>query len=274
MSIEERVLKAEELTRTTYKLRALLSSPSSGSGKTTSSITVPGKRKLVIDLDNRSECIAGEEGVEIVKPWKSDPDSPDAWDEVVAIKNELWSIARAAAKAGKPYPYDLIVGDGISGALRICMNWCLIIPDNEGRIKTGLGGTPAQHHYFPQMWNITKLIRSTLGLPCHVVWTGHENKVTENEGNINCWLPKITGKLDTEVATWFNETYYCYKEEGKGEKTKFFWLTSHNALRPYLKSSLNKRELFWSDPIQIDFNSPPVGFEYLLEKRFGPEKVV
>lgn len=269
MAIADKVLKAEELTRESYKIRALLSSPSSGAGKTTSAITVPGTRKLVIDLDNRSEVIAGEPNVEIIKPWKSDPDSPDAWDEVVAIKNELWSMARAAAKAGNPFPYDLIVGDGISGALRICMNWCLIIPDNEGRIKTGLGGTPAQHHYFPQMWNVTKIIRSTLGLPCHVVWTGHENKVTENEGNINCWLPKITGKLDTEVATWFNETYFCYKEAREGSKSKFYWVTDKTPMRNYLKSSMNKRQMYWTDPIQIDFENAPTGFEDLLDRRFG-----
>jgi hypothetical protein len=260
----DEALPAEELTYDKYLLRALLSSPGSGAGKTTSAVTVPG-RKLLLDLDNRSEVIAGEPNVEIIK-CHVERSSPDAWKKVDNIKDELWALARKP----ESFPYDAVIADGNTALWRICMVWALLLDP-----KRGLGGCPAKQHYGPQMKNATDWTLSMLGLPCHVIFTGHEDIIKEPDGTLNCWMPKVTGNLKTEVPKWFNETFYCWRESvAKSDGTtgyKFYWSTQGSGKREYLKSSLNHKQQYWSDPIEIDFGKEFVGFEELLVKRFGDE---
>lgn len=254
--------KAEDLNYSTYKLRCLLSSPGSGAGKTTAACSLPG-RKLLLDIDNRAESVAGWPDVEIVSCHEADPRSPKAWDRLEKIKRELWSLGRKP----ESFPYDGVIVDGNTALFRVCMNWSLLLDP-----KRGLGGCPAQQHYGPQMKNASDWILSVLGLPCHVIFTGHEDKVEMDGGQLACWLPKVTGKLATEVPKWFNETYYCWREsQPKGGKVghRFFWSTQGSGRREYLKSSMNQLQRFWNDPIELDFDKEFVGFEDLLVRRFG-----
>lgn len=264
MGILEETTPAEELDYKTYKIRALLSSPGSGAGKTTAACTAPGK-KLLVDIDNRAEAIAGFSHVEILRCHEIDSRSPRAWDRLVKVKKELWALARKPEE----FPYDTVIIDGNTALFRVCMNWSLLLDS-----KRGLGGSPAQQHYGPQMKNTSDWITSILGLPCHVIFTGHENMVEQEGGQLACWLPKVTGKLATEVPKWFNETYYCWRDQrikdGK-TKHKFFWSTQGTGKREYLKSSLNQLQKYWNDPIEVDFSKEFTGFEALLIKRFGKE---
>jgi len=269
-SILDEAKPAKEMTLENYRIRCLLSSPGSGAGKTTSACSLPHSKErplLLIDIDNRAEAIAGFPNVEVLSCHEIDSRSPKAWMRMEGIKKELWSQARLAAKERRKFPYSGVIPDGLTALMRICMNWSLLLDP-----KRGLGGCAAKQHYGPQMKNATDWILSILGLPCHVAFTGHENLVEADGGQLACWLPKITGKLATEVAKWFNETYYCWREQQvkDGEvKYRFFWTTQGTKRREYLKSSMNQLQKYWNDPIEIDFSAPKVGFVDLLERRFG-----
>ena len=283
--ILDQAKSAENLTFETYRLRVLLSSLGSGAGKTTSACSVPDRlyyrgliekprQRLLIDIDNRSESVAGWPLVKILKCFEVDPAAPKAWARLMKIKRELWEEARKSYADKVPFPYSAVIVDGNTSLFRICMNYSLQIADAKGQTSSGFGGAPAQHHYGPQMKLCSEWILSLLGLPCDVIFTGHENLV-EADGQIAAFLPKVTGKLCTEVPKWFNETYLCWSKEVKDDagisRTKFFWSTQKVAKRSYLKSSMNQLQKYWSGPIEIDFDKDFVGFKDLLARRFGKE---
>ena len=114
--------KAESLRFETYRIRALLSSPGSGAGKTTAACSIPG-RKLLIDIDNRSESVAEWPDVEVVKCHEADPKSPKAWQRLDNIRKELWALAHPSCT----FPYAAVIPDGNTALFRVCMNWALLL---------------------------------------------------------------------------------------------------------------------------------------------------
>lgn len=260
----------EELTYQNYKIKALLSSQSSGDGKTTAATTVPG-RKYLIDIDHRSESVAGFPGIHILRWEGKDRDSAEHWLWLEEVRKELWSLARECIRKKEPFPWDGIIADGNSALFRVCMSWSLTLDPTRG-----LGQSPAEHHWMPQMFNASKWINSMIGLPCHVVFTGHEDLMEGKNGEADCYLPKVTGKLRTEVSKWFNETYFARKLLKQDEKTKkittrYYWYTDKVPKRNYLKSSMNQLGKYWDGPIELDFSKEFCGFEDLLIRRFGNE---
>jgi len=242
-----------------YLVKVYLAGPS-GSGKTQAMVTIPGK-KCLIDFDNRSETIAGTSDIEIIPCHEPDPRSPAAWTRAEAIRKQIVS------EVGKGiFPYDGVIFDGLTQMGRISLNWALLLDP-----KRGLGGAPAQQHYLPQMDNLAKYVLSTLALPIHIGYTGHIELIDDKDTGQARFYPKITGKLRTELANWFNETYYCYRNfDAEKKKTRYYWQTAGSGKMEFFKSSLNSLGRYWVDPIEIDFNSgKPVGFEDLLARRFA-----
>jgi len=242
-----------------YRWKVFLAGPS-GSGKTAAIATLPGK-KLLVDFDNRAETVAGVPNIDIYRIHEVDPKSPQAWNKALRLKDVIISEIRQGI-----FPYDGVQFDGLTMMGRISMNWALLL-DN----KRGLGGSPARQHYGPQMDNLAKYVLSTLALPIHVVYTGHIELFQDEATGAQKFYPKITGKLRTEVANWFNETYYCYRTHNDDGRLCYYWQTGGSGRQEFFKSSLNALGRYWEDPIQIDFDSKePQGFEGLMEKRFNP----
>ena len=266
--ILSKVMTDEQAKSTSLRLiKAALMGPT-GSGKTQSSITLPKtieKPLLLVDFDNRWETVREqvEEGtVKVLTLFDPDPASPKAWNEAEDLRKELWTLARKG-----DFPYSGVIEDGLSMMARIAMNSALLL-DN----KRGLGGAPAKQHYMPQIQFLVKHINSMRMLPCHYILNTHfEMLVDESEGKIKI-LPKVTRSLRTELPSWFNETYYCHREQGKDNKINYFWTTAGTGKYDFFKSTLNNKQKFWKDPIEIDFDKSPVGFEKLIELRFGKEK--
>jgi hypothetical protein len=252
---------AEEVGRGNYRINALLVGPS-GNGKTQSALSMPG-RKLLIDYDGRWEVAVGQPDVEIIKLYDPDPDSPKGWLDAEKLKVELW---RAARNKKEPFPYDVIIEAGLTSMLKYAMNWSLTLAG-----KHGLGGSPAMHHYGPQMHNVEQHVRSMKQLPCSYVLEAHVEYLEVEELSDVLFLPKATGKMRTAIPGWFNECYQCYSDKKKDGKVHYYWNTSGTGKWDFLKSTLNNLGKYWDDPIEIDFNSEPVGFAKLLDLRFGKE---
>jgi hypothetical protein len=259
-SMLSQIRPAKEMTREDFKFKALLLGDSGG-GKSTSALTLPG-RKLVIDLDGRQESLVGFPDTELLQIVETDPESPTAWNDLEALKNELWSLARSG-----DFLYEGIIIDGFTRLGRYAMNMALQLTDANGRkMSRGPGGGPAQPHYLPQMNALTKFTMQMLPLPCHIIFTGHIDIYEDKTLNTINFYPKITGKIRTEVSSWFNETYLCYRD-----KKGYHWTTAPQGRYTFLKSAANQLGKFWDQTLTIDFDHPPTGFAEILELRFGKE---
>ena len=245
-----------------YKIKGMLAGPS-GTGKTQSASTLPGKL-LLVDYDGRAETLAGLPNIDILDCYDADPHSPKAWMRAEKIKKDIWSQVRA-----KTFPYDGIIEDGLTQMLRYCMNWSLLLDS-----KRGLGGSPAKQHYMPQMKNVSDHILSLKSLPVHYLLTAHLEIIEDEEMGGLKYLPKATGKMRTEIPGWFNECYSCSREKDKNSRLRYYWKTAGAGRWDFLKSTLNQLGKWWEDPIEIDFNKENVGFADLLGRRFleGEEK--
>ena len=267
MSLLNDVQPADKINPATdLKLKVLLVGDS-GTGKSTGATTLPGK-KLLIDLDGRSESLAGFPNLDIIKIVEKAPNNPRAWLDLEALKEEIWS----AIKTNK-FGYDSLIVDGISAMCKISMNWSLLLTGSDNKLMNrSPGGGPAQPHYMPAMFRIDRVINSLLALPIHILFTAHVELFEDEHLKTLTYYPKITGKMRTEVANWFNESYLTKTLKGGGGNTKYIWLTQSTGDRvPFIKSSLNQLGKYWTDPIEVDFDQSIKGFEMLIEKRFNQE---
>lgn len=255
MAILDRVQPIEEhFSDEKYLIKAALMG-GSGSGKTTSALTIPGK-KLLIEYDGRAQAARGFPEVEILDLASSDPRSPKVWMAAEAAVQELWALA----EKGK-LPYDAVIEDGLTLLGRYCMNWALMLDP-----KRGLGGAPAQQHYLPQMVNVANHILRMKALPCHYIITGHLELIEDEDTGSVRYLPKVIGKTSrTEFEAWFNECYLCWRQQGQDKEMQYFWNTAGSSQNAFLKSTLNHLGRYWQDPIRIDFKTSPTGFARLLE---------
>ena len=240
-----------------YLIKSFFAGPS-GSGKTQGMTTMPG-RKLFVDVDNRAETLAGMKDISVVRCTEADSRAPKAWQDLTSLQKDIVSDIRKEV-----FPYDSIIYDGVTMMGRISMNWALMLDP-----KRGLGGAPAQQHYLPQMDALSKFMLNSLTIPRHIGYTGHMELHEDAEAGRMKFYPKITGKLRTELANWFNETYYCSRAKGKDGETVYSWTTSGNGREEFFKSSMNTLGKFWNDPIVINFDAEKVGFQDLLNRRFG-----
>jgi hypothetical protein len=234
-----------------------------GSGKTQSSITLPKSKEkplLLVDLDGRWETVREEVEagtVKVLSLFDPDPASPKAWDQIESLRKELWSLARKGE-----FPFSGIIEDGLSMMARLAMNSALLLDS-----KRGLGGAAAKQHYIPQIHYLVTHINSMRTLPCHYIINGHFDMMQDEEDGKLKILPKITKSLRTEFPSWFNEVYYCFRDEDKESNLRYYWTTAGVGRYDFFKSTLNNKQKYWDDPIMIDFSKSPVGFEKLLSFR-------
>jgi len=264
MSLLNNIQPAKDINpANNLKLKTLLVG-ASGSGKTTGSTTLPGK-KLLIDLDGRSASLAGFLNLDIYQISEKDPNQPNAWLELEKLKEEIWTTI----KQGK-FPYDSLIVDSISSMTRFAMNWSLLLTGSDNKLMSrGPGGGPAQPHYMPAMFKMDRFINAILAFPLHICFTAHEELFEDEHLKTLTFYPKITGKLRTEIGNWFNETYLTKTIKGIEGKTKYLWQTMGGGdRRPFIKSALNQLGKYWEDPIELNFEVEPRGFELLIKKRF------
>lgn len=260
--ILETAKPADVVTSETYLIKALVVGKT-GSGKTTSAgLTLP-KPLLVIDYDNRAESIAGTLDISVIK-LLPDFKAPLRWRDSEDLIEELYK----AHRDGK-LPYKSILESGLSSMNRMAMYWALLLDP-----KRGLGGSPAQQHYGPQIKSLQDHILSMLALPVNYVLEAHYELVKDEETGGTVYLPMLFGqKARTELPGMFNEVYHCYHATDKENKERYYWHTSGFSRFDFMKSSINNPVgKYWADPVEIDLRERPAGFQKLLELRFGKEE--
>jgi hypothetical protein len=262
MTILESAKPAEGVSQENYLIKALIVGPS-GSGKTTgAALTLP-KDVLVIDYDNRATSVAGFPGIDVIQLLEPNPKSPAAWARAETLKDELWTAVRKGT-----LKYKSILEAGLSSMNRVAMFWALLLDP-----KRGLGGSPAKQHYGPQIKNLQDHILSMINLPVNYVLEAHYDIEKDEESGGTIFLPKIYGgKARTELPGLFNECYHSYHLTDREEKKeRYFWHTKGFDRFDFMKSSLNQLGKYWTDPIEINLDEKPAGFQKLLELRFGKE---
>ena len=243
-------------------IKGLLVGPSK-TGKTTSSMTLPGK-KLLIDTDLRSDSIVGFPDVDVIQISYVERDLKKGWSECENLVSELW------VEAKKPkFPYDSIIFDGLSSLRRLCMGYCLTLTGSGAqKLTTSPGGGPSQAHYGPHIHLTEKLINRALPLPCNVVFTGHFYNFEDETTNKMEWFPNVHGRgLRNEIGSWFNECYITSRR-----LKKYQWQTLPDSKFTFAGSSINKLGKIWQDPVIIDFDAPPIGFAKIIAMREEAEK--
>ena len=258
--------KVAEKMEQSYLIKALLLGGSK-TGKSTSATTLPG-RKLVVDTDMRGEAYAGFSNVDILPVREPDPEKPVAWDNIITLREDIWEAINDGS-----FSYDGIIWDGLSSMSRYAMNFALQLRDSAGKLMNrGPGGGPAQPHYLPQMNEMSKHIFNCLAMPVHTVFTGHYYVYEDEHTQRLEWLPKMIGNIRTEIGSWFNEVYACSRDGSKPENMSYQWQTFPDRRLGFIGSTMNKLGKYWKDPILIDFDNQPTGFEYLLKLRFDERR--
>ena len=199
-----------------YLIKALIVGPSKG-GKTTSALTLPGK-KLLIDIHSkRSQAAVGFDNVDVILFKPESKPSAKPWDALEALVEEIWEAINSDS-----FHYSAIIWDDLSGMKRLCMDSCLSIMAAGGkRLATAPGGGPSQAHYGPHIHKTDRLINQIIPMPVHTVFTGHVYTFEDDLTNkLESW-PNVYGRgLRSEIGSWFDETYYAYEEDLNGNLNK------------------------------------------------------
>lgn len=262
-SIEGLTSKASGVQLNSYKLRVMLMGKT-GTGKSQSAVTLPG-RILLIDFDGRKETVAGAPNIDTISILEKEPGVPKAWGTAEAVRKKMIVEINKGV-----FPYDSVVWDGATSLGEYCMNWALTLDP-----KHNLGGAPAQQHYTPQMHNFMRFVESTLSMPVHVLWTGHPVLIDDPEGR-SVYTPNVYGKGPrATITSKFNECYFCFRKfDPEHARQRFYWYTAGEGKFDFFKSALNNLGRYWTDPVELDFDSSdPVGFQDLLARRFGRQEM-
>jgi len=224
-----------------------------GSGKTTAIGSMPG-RTLLLDWDGGSEALYGHPTVEIIR--YNDHEPHRKWSQWQKDKAEI-----SAQLAKGTFPYDTIGADSLSMLYEMAMGYAMLVDPSRGP-----GGSEQSNHYKVEKRQGTEVIEWLLHIPCHVIATVHEEHDKDELLNRIFYFPTIRGKDAPRVVRRFREVYHTFAQSAKDtsgkEVAEFWWRTSPELQRPYLKSSLNTNQKYWTALV-----GPNPSFASLLARR-------
>lgn len=272
-NILDQVTEASEMTASNEPIKGLLVGES-GTGKTQSAITLPGKT-LLIDYEDKTSILRGEPDITILKILEKGKLTKDniensAWRRSEKLLKELWALALK-----NELPYDTVFYDSTSRLSRYCMDYLLALPDAKGNpTEKDLGDTPVPTvHYKAFGFIFYQFMIKAISLPnTNVIVIAHLDEIEnfirpKGTAKIVKYYPKTFSKIRTEMASWFNEVYLAKKEQNG-----FFWHTEGNGRYPFLRSALNRKGANWESPLPFDLDRSPAGWELVrkvAEKREG-----
>lgn len=116
-------------------------------------------------------------------------------------------------------PIKTIVVDTITSLGEAAMRYALTLD-----AKRGLGGSPAQQHYGPEIWNMRDFIQRGCQFDGHFVVLSHERYEKDELTGAVRTVPSVDGRWAATLAKDFDE-YYRALVRTKSDSREFLWQT-------------------------------------------------
>jgi hypothetical protein len=200
---------------------ALLVGPP-GSGKTTASLTAPGK-KLVLDMDNKLHKMANVadkiKSGEVVQ-WKPEGRlfSGKLASFVASATNSQAKFAqqRATGYMELAEVIDQLEKDCIFNQTRfdvVVLDSFTSVEEHLKRLLMSANGvaTISQPLWGTVLTNYENLLNSLLNLPCSVIVIAHQKPNKDELTGVITYTPLISGQMKDKIGKDFEEVYYLEK---------------------------------------------------------------
>lgn len=197
-----------------------------GTGKTTFALAHPGKRKLLLDADDKAHEMENltpgqltgvtvwqpkelltPRGISFIEvdPTRKDPkrgfvsgESPKGYQRQVDVTNELLGLASKGE-----FPYDVVIWDSGSQTVEHLIR-AILHRHSYGSMNETLWGVFGS--------NFNEYLQGFLRLPCDRIVIFHDRHVTkrDREGHITeeYTRPSVYGQAGLQIARFFSEVYY------------------------------------------------------------------
>lgn len=216
-----KIINAKDLTK--QKTTALIYG-SPGVGKTTALGELPGKT-LIIDIDQSSQVLKGNENVDIVRLGRNLEDLPEIIEELM-----------------DGHDYDNICIDNLTELQKA-------MEDYLGKIGNN-GGVPSMHDYGVVNAAIRRYVRDFRSLDGNIIFTAWEtpNRITAPDGTqYNQFMPELRESIRNNICGLCNVVGRL-KQNEEGER--IIQLTSTKDT--YAKDQVNKRKWCKTEEVIID----------------------
>ena len=148
---------------------------------------------------------------------------------------------------GSPGVYQTIIVDNISAMSDICMEKAMQL---DG--KRSLTGGPLWQVHYAMVKNLMEgRLRQLLNLECNLVFIAHLDTIKDETGAVIGVEPSLTGKLSSDVPSYFDEVYYhTHKREGGEVK---WYIQTVPLGRNHGRSRLSGKARLLPDLIENDY---------------------
>ncbi len=225
----------------TSQIETLLVVGSTGSGKTTGFVTMPGKKFMYIFDPNTLATLRGQDvDYEIFLPEHLDLDAvtlkANVRDRVSkSIEPQTYVLFERdiESKMDSSFfdPYDVIGIDSITTLTDIVM-------DRVMHLNGRFGKQPEMTDYVATTNTMIKIFRTVLGFGKSVYVTGHidfkQEESTSRMQNVMAFL----GRLRQRLPLLFSEIWLAYGEPDKDGKMHYFVRTQQDRYNPFLRCTL------------------------------------
>ena len=231
-----------------------------GSGKTTQFLTLPGRKFMYLFDPNALNSIAGQDvdyeqflpdrlniAVSSLKKGVGDkPQRPVSNQAYVQWERDF----EKRLADGFFNDYDCIALDSCTTLLDMIMDRVLTINGRPGQ-------WPNQDDYGPQMNTFTNIMRTVTSLGKTVYVTGHiEPRKDEVTGRLFN-TPLLTGRLKSKLPLLFSDIFIAEASSDREGRVKYTMQTVPDRMNPLARCSLPGLAP-WQD-VTLDMNKPLVG---------------
>lgn len=233
---------AKDLTRADLKNNILLLG-TTGSGKTSQTLTLPGKVfSYVFDPSALHTMVGQDIEYEIFVPeklntaaqsltkGKGDPvsrglDSPELYRAFSA------DIDKRVSSGYFESEVDWIVLDSFTTFGDLVMD---IVMEINGR----LGRQPQQDDYTAQMLTVKNVVKELVGQKCRVLCTAHVEMQKDDDSGVILNTIRLTGQLRTLIPLLFSDVFVCDVSSKPSGDPEYVIKTRKDRRNPQLRSSL------------------------------------
>lgn len=242
------------------QLETLLVVGTTGSGKTSGFLTLPGKKFMYIFDPNSLATLRGHDvDYELFLPERLDLD-------VVTLKANIRDRAskslepktynmferdiEAKMESGFFDSYDAIGVDSVTTLTDVVMDRCTFLNNHFGK-------NPEMVDYVATTNTVIKIFRTFLGFEKPLYVTGHiefkQEEATSKMQNVMAFL----GRLRQRMPILFSEVWLAYAEPDKDKKMHYYVRTQQDRYNPFLRCTSK-----FVDPVEdvtIDWSRDPEG---------------